>query len=77
MPEKFSLFETILVSINDELVRQFLNKKIKFTDISKKMNSILNLNEYKKFKMKKVKNLSDIINLNNSVRNNVRAKLGN
>ena len=77
LPEKFSLFETILVSINDELVRLFLGKKIKFTDISKKMNSILNLNEYKKFKMKKVKKLSDIIYLNNLVRDKVRSKLGN
>tara|TARA_Y100001935_G_scaffold243623_1_gene235200 strand:+ start:675 stop:1838 length:1164 start_codon:yes stop_codon:yes gene_type:complete len=77
LPEKFSLFETILVSINDELVRLFLSKKIKFTDISKKMNSILNLNEYKKFKMKKVKKLSDIIYLNNLVRDKVRSKLGN
>ena len=77
LPEKFSLFETILVSINDELVRLFLSKKIKFTDISKKMNSILNLNEYKKFKMIKVKKLSDIIYLNSLVRDKVRSKFGN
>ena len=35
LPDNSSLFETILVSINDKFVELFLNK-IKFTDISKK-----------------------------------------
>ena len=62
-----SLFETILVSINDKLVELFLNNKIKFTDISKKMNSMLDLKEFKKFKMIKVKKIEDIIILNKKV----------
>ena len=62
-----SLFETILVSINDKLVDLFLNNKIKFTDISKKMNSMLDLKEFKKFKMIKVKKIEDIIILNKKV----------
>ncbi len=62
-----SLFETILVSINDKLVDLFLNNKIKFTDISKKMNSMLDLKEFKKFKMVKVKKIKDIIILNKKV----------
>ena len=37
LPEYNSLFETIIVSANDELVKLFLTKKIKFTDISKKL----------------------------------------
>ena len=32
--KKNSLFDTVLVSINDELVSLFLKKKIKFLDIS-------------------------------------------
>ena len=36
LPNNTSLFETILVSINDKFVELFLNNKIKFTDISKK-----------------------------------------
>ena len=36
LPYNTSLFETILVSINDKFVELFLNNKIKFTDISKK-----------------------------------------
>ncbi len=36
LPDNTSLFETILVSINDKYVELFLKNKIKFTDISKK-----------------------------------------
>ena len=67
MTDHSSLFETILVSINDKLVDLFLNNKIKFTDISKKMNSMLDLKEFKKFKMIKVKKIEDIIILNKKV----------
>ena len=67
LPEKSSLFETILVSINDKLVDLFLNNKIKFTDISKKMHNILDLKEYKKFKMLKANNISQIMNLNKKI----------
>ena len=34
MSNEDSLFETIIVSANDKLVKLFLNNKIKFTDIS-------------------------------------------
>jgi len=75
LPERSSLFETILVSINDKLVDLFLNNKIKFTDISKKMNIILDLKEFKKFKMIKVKKIKDIILLNKKVENKINFKL--
>ena len=67
LPEKSSLYETILVSINDKMVDLFLNDRIKFTDISKKMHSMLDLNDFKKFKMIEAKNLENIINLNKKV----------
>ena len=67
LPEKSSLFETVLVSINDKLVNLFLANRIKFTDISKKMNSMLESIEFKKFKKLKVKNIEDIISLNKKV----------
>tara|TARA_B100001989_G_C24488761_1_gene438384 strand:+ start:1 stop:1110 length:1110 start_codon:yes stop_codon:yes gene_type:complete len=67
LPEKSSLFETVLVSINDKLVNLFLANRIKFTDISKKMNNMLELIEFKKFKKLKVKNIEDIISLNKKV----------
>ena len=41
LPEKSSLFETIIVSTNDKLVKLFLTDRIKFTDNSKKMNIML------------------------------------
>ena len=71
LPDNTSLFETILVSINDKLVDLFLNNKIKFTDISIKMNKILNLNRLKKFKNVKPKNIEEIIKMNTKIKNEV------
>ena len=42
LPERDSLFETIIVSVNDCLVKNFLNKKIKFLDITKFFFKIIN-----------------------------------
>ena len=53
---KTSLFKTIIVSANDELVNFY--KKIKFVDISKKLLKLLKSNEilkYKKIKYKSVR----------------------
>ena len=63
-----SLYETVLVTANDVLVDLFLKKKIKFYDIYKILNRVLNLKEYKKYKTLKPKNLTQIINLSNNVR---------
>ena len=63
-----SLFETIIVAANDELVNNFLNKKIKFTEISKKLIKFINLKEFKKYKLIKPKNIKDIEQLNKYVR---------
>ncbi len=60
-----------LVSINDKLVELYLDNKIKFTDISKKMHNILNLKELKKYKMIKPKKIEEIINLNKKIKNKV------
>ena len=74
LPENSSLFETILVSINDKLVELFLANKIKFTDISKKMHNILDLKELKKYKMIKPRKINDIIFLNNKIRSKIEIK---
>jgi len=68
LPEKSSLFETILVSINDKLVELFLDNRIKYTDISKKMHNMLRLNSFKKYKIRKVMNIKEIISLNNLIK---------
>ena len=71
LPNNTSLFETILVSINDKFVELFLNNKIKFTDISKKMNKMLNLNSLKKYKKIKPKNIDEIIKVNKKIKNDI------
>ncbi|MDA7783331.1 1-deoxy-D-xylulose-5-phosphate reductoisomerase [Candidatus Pelagibacter sp.] len=58
-----SLFETIVVSANDKLVKLFLNNKIKFTDISSIMLKICSISEFKKFRSKKPKNIDEITDL--------------
>jgi 1-deoxy-D-xylulose-5-phosphate reductoisomerase len=65
---KSSLFETILISANDELVQLFLNGKIKFTDIFKLLYKIVNLKEFMKYKQISPKNFDQINKLNIYVR---------
>ena len=77
LPEKSSLFETILVSINDKLVELFLDNKIKYTDISKKMHNILRLKNLKKYKMIKVKNINEIIKINKDIKKRVEKIIKN
>ena len=65
LPKASSLYETVLVSANDELVKLFLEGKIKFTDIFTQLSKLNNFNKYKKIKPK---NVSEIIKLNKYVR---------
>ena len=62
-----SLFETIIVTANDKLVKLFLNNKIQFTDISKMLLRICDMAEFKKFKSIKPKNIEEIHNLSDYV----------
>ena len=75
LPNNNSLFETILVSINDKFVELFLNNKIKFTDISKKMNKMLSLSSLKKYKKIKPKKIEEIINMNLTIRNDIENQI--
>ena len=63
-----SLFETVLITANDELVKYFLNKKIKFTDINKYLNKIINLNQFRYCKTKKPRDIKQIYSLIQDVR---------
>ena len=58
-----SLFETIIVSANDKLVKLFLNNKIKFTDISNILLKISTISEFNKFRSIKPNNIEEINNL--------------
>ena len=68
LPDIHSLFETVIVAANDKLVESFLNNKIKFTDIQKKLLKIIKKKEFQKFKSISPKNINDITNLNDYVR---------
>jgi 1-deoxy-D-xylulose-5-phosphate reductoisomerase len=68
LSEKDSLYETIIVATNDELVKKFLNKKIKFVDLMNKIYKFINLNEFKKYKYIKPSKIEDIEKLNQYVR---------
>ena len=72
VPEENSLFETVLVSANDELVNLFLNKKISFNDLQKKLENFINLKEFTKLKKKKPRNIKEIYKLNDYVRLKIR-----
>ena len=74
LPDKSSLFETIIVSANDTLVNLFLSKKIKFTDIQKKLFKIINYKEFSKYKKISPKNVKDILYLNDYVRLKINEK---
>ena len=74
MPQNNSLFETVLVSANDELVNLFLNKKIKFTSISKMLLSVINDKNFNKYKRIQPRNINDIKHLNEYVRLKIKSK---
>ena len=68
MPNEISLFDTVLISANDELVNMYLNKKIRFGDINIKLNKLINLREFKTLKKKLPRNIDEITILNDYVR---------
>jgi len=67
IPDTFSLFETVLVSINDLVVNKYLNKEINFTDIYKLILKLVNLKQFKKFKKIHPKNIDQVIDLNQMI----------
>ncbi len=68
MPKKSSLFETILITANDEIVKLFLEKKIKFNQIIPFINKIIRFKDFTKYKKILPKNLKNITDLNKFVR---------
>ena len=68
IPSKISLFETVLVSANDELVSLFLNKKINFDEIVIYLKKILSMKIFLKLKKRSPKNYNELINLRDIVR---------
>ena len=70
IPKSSSLFECVLITVNDELVKYFLEMKIKYTDISKNLLKLMNLEFFKKYSSKKPVSIKQI----NKVAQEVRLK---
>jgi 1-deoxy-D-xylulose-5-phosphate reductoisomerase len=68
LKKRNSLYETVIVATNDKLVELFLKKKIKFTDIQKKLFKLILNKEFLVYKQRYPKNVQDIVDLNNYVR---------
>ena len=68
LPKKDSLFETVLVSVNDTLVDLFLKKKIHFHQIHSNLYKILTLKKFSVYKKKTPKNIREIKDLYEFVR---------
>jgi 1-deoxy-D-xylulose-5-phosphate reductoisomerase len=75
LPNKHSLYETIIVSANDMLVELFLDKKIKFTEIQKKLFKLIKLKEFIRYKKIYPSNIKNILELNEYVRLKLKKKV--
>ena len=73
IPETNSLFETLLVSANDELVNLFLDKKISYINFQKRLKNFIKLKEFRKLRRKKPKNIKEIYALNEYVRLKIKS----
>ena len=73
LSNKSSLFETILISANDEIVNLFLNKKISFDRIVPTIIGIIKSKKFLKYKRIYPKNLNNITELNKIVRFKIKS----
>ena len=76
LPLENSLFETLLVSSNDALVELFLNKKIKYSDISLLLTSFVNRREFRRLKKILPRNVSEVIKLSKYIRFKIESLYG-
>ena len=67
LPSKDSLYETVIVTINDKLVNKFLRNEISFIEISKILLKVINFKEFKKYKSIKPRNVAQIEQLQDYV----------
>lgn len=68
IPKNISLYETVLVSANDQLVDLFLKNKINFQKIITFLKKILGMKIFLKYKKRSPKNYKEIIKLSDYVR---------
>ena len=60
-----------MVTINDELVKLFLNKKISYTNLIKKILKLISRKDFYKYKFIEPKKIDDILNLNNYIKSKI------
>ena len=71
LPKKISLFETVIITINDYLVDLFLNKKINYNQLQDLLRKLIKNRIFTKYKKSKPKKIQDIF----LVKNNVSSKI--
>ena len=71
LPKKDSLFETVLVTANDEFVSLFLKEKITYTEFINKLVNFVTNKEFSKYKKLEPKNINDIIKLNQKIKSKI------
>ncbi len=67
LPDKISLYETVIVTINDYLVNLFLKKQISYNQLQNLMLKLVKNKSFTKFKKLKPKKFEDIIFVKNNV----------
>ena len=71
LPKKDSLFETVLVTANDEFVSLFLKEKITYTEFINKLVNFVTNKEFSKYKKLEPKNINDILKLNQKIKSKI------
>ena len=67
LPEKITLFETVLITVNDHLVELFLNKKITYNQLQSLLLKFIKNRVFRKYKKLKPKKIQDIMFVKNNV----------
>ena len=77
LPSIESLFETVLVSANDQLVNLFLKKKISYTELIQHLLRILSKREFVKYKYIAPKKITDILELDKYIKSQINQNVKN
>ncbi len=75
IPKRESLFETVLITMNDSLVAKYLNNQINFVSIQSNIINLIKKPYFKKFYKLKPKNIYDIKKTINITKNYLNKNL--
>ncbi len=67
LPDQNTLYETVLITVNDHFVYKFLENKINFKKLMYLINKFVNLKEFLKYKKIRPKRITDIYKLRDYV----------